>query len=79
MLRTGLLLLGAGAGRIRRRDAQRAVGDLHGPPQARDLYGAHSRACLKKSDVGRCAAGAALCESIDGPRLEARRTLTELS
>ncbi len=31
-------------------DAQRAMGDLHGPPQARDLYGAHSRACLKKSD-----------------------------
>ena len=32
------------------RDAQRAMGDLHGPPQARDLYGARSRACLKKAD-----------------------------
>ena len=31
-------------------DAQRAMGDQHGPPQAHDLYGAHSRACLKTAD-----------------------------
>ena len=31
-------------------DAQRAMGDLHGPPQAYNLYGAHSRACLSTAD-----------------------------
>ena len=31
-------------------DAQRAVGDLHDSPQARDLYGAHSQRALEKAD-----------------------------
>ena len=31
-------------------DAQRAVGDLHDSPQARDLYGAHSQRAPEKAD-----------------------------